>query len=165
MPRVAQKYLTNHRPKVDLRDLKNSGWWMRIPRGVAIADENSVVIDWCGACDPIGTNIPHLGGFRLWFECPQCGMRARIVYAPRFACRTCLGLIHPSTRKSRLDRSLARATQVRRSLGGTGALLDPFPMRPLGMKRKTWLRLFERAHRAEGDALAFVEKFLGRSPR
>jgi len=34
---------------------------------------------------------------------------------------------------------------VRRKLGGAGSLLEPFPRRPKGMKRKTWWRHFAKA--------------------
>jgi hypothetical protein len=40
-----------------------------------------------------------------------------------------------------------------RSLGGDGSLLEPFPRRPRGMKRKTWWRLFAKASRDEKRAI------------
>jgi hypothetical protein len=42
---------------------------------------------------------------------------------------------------------------LRRKLGGDGSLLEPFPRRPKGMKRKTWWRLFAKARRDEERGL------------
>jgi hypothetical protein len=167
MSRFPEKHLTSHRPKIDLCDLRKSGWCMRLPGGFATVSDESVVIDWGGHQFAIALvrTFPHLGGPREWFECPQCGHRARIVYAPSFACRTCLGLVHPSTRQNSFDRRLSRARQIRRQLGGTGALLEPFPNRPRGMKRATWRRWLEKANRAEGAAITLIEKFISRRPR
>jgi hypothetical protein len=39
--------------------------------------------------------------------------------------------------------------QLRRRLGGDSSLLELFPGRPKGMKRKTWWRLFAKANRDE----------------
>jgi hypothetical protein len=41
---------------------------------------------------------PHLGGSRLWFYCPSCRRKARIVYKGReyFACRKCYNLAYRS---------------------------------------------------------------------
>jgi len=47
------------------------------------------------------------------------------------------------------DRAITRATRLRRRLGGDGSLLEPFPGRPKGMKRKTWSRLLAKANRDE----------------
>ena len=40
------------------------------------------------------------------------------------------------------------------SLGGDGSLLEPFPRRPKGMKRKIWWRLFAKASRDEQRGIA-----------
>jgi len=46
-----------------------------------------------------------------------------------------------------------RAVLLRRRLGGDGSLLEPFPGRAKGMKRKTWWRLFAKANRDEQRGL------------
>jgi hypothetical protein len=167
MPRLAQKRLTSQFCKVDLRDLKDSGWCMYLPGGYVRATEDSVSIDWrgYGFSIPLVRTFPHPGGTRFWFECPQCRGRVRIVYAPSFVCRVCRGLLHPSTRSNRLDRAQTRAAQIRRKLGGTGALLERLPNRPRGMKRQTWLRLLEKAARVEQDAATLAMRFLHRLSR
>lgn len=47
---------------------------------------------------------PSFGGKRLWFACPNCGARCRVLYLPpraiRLACRTC----HRLTYRDRLRR-------------------------------------------------------------
>jgi hypothetical protein len=82
-----------------------------------------------------------------------------------FACRRCSGLLHPSTREGAVDRALARAVRLRRSLGGDGSLLEPFPARPSGMRRKTWLRLFLRSQRDERRGVAGMAAALARMSR
>jgi hypothetical protein len=167
MPRLARRRLTSQFCKVDLHDLKDGGWCMYLPAGFVRATEDSVSIDWRGYqfVIPLARTFPHLGGTRFWFECPQCRGRARIVYTPSFVCRVCRGLLHPSTRQSRLDRARARAMQIRRKLGGTGALLEAFPSRPPGMKHTTWLRMRAKAAHAEQTANVLTMGFLERLSR
>jgi hypothetical protein len=38
-------------------------------------------------------------------------------------------------------------------LGGDGSLLEPFPYRPMGMKRKTWWRLVAKANSMAKQAM------------
>jgi hypothetical protein len=75
------------------------------------------------------------------------------LYGPAFACRSCRRLNYPSTRQHTRDRAITRAVLLRRKLGGDGSLLEPFPRRPKGMKRKTWWRLFAKARRDEERGL------------
>jgi hypothetical protein len=167
MPRLARRRLTSQFCKVDLHDLKDGGWCMYLPAGFVRATDDLVLIDWRGYqfLIPLVRTFPHLGGTRFRFECPQCRGRARIVYTPSFVCRVCRGLLHPSTRQSRLDRARARAMQIRRKLGGTGALFEAFPSRPPGMKHTTWLRMRAKAAHAEQTADALTMRFLERLSR
>jgi hypothetical protein len=105
------------------------------------------------------------GGQREWFQCPVCDRRVGILYGPQFACRSCRELVHPSTRQRARDRAVTRAVLLRRQLGGSGSLLDPFPRRPRGMKRKQWLRLFEKCNRDERRSIEGVAAFLERLNR
>ena len=109
---------------------------------------------------PPGTIQDFLGGRREWFKCPDCGDRARILYGPDFACRSCQQLNYPSTRRCSRDRAITRSVQMRRRLGGDGSLLEPFPRRPKGMKRKTWWRLFAKASRDEQRGIAEMAEAL-----
>lgn len=47
----------------------------------------------------------NFGGFRYWFECPQCTRRTAALYLPplnlQFGCRDCYSLTYESRRKKR----------------------------------------------------------------
>jgi len=147
--RQAPKRLTTQVPQVDICELRRNGWFL--PRVGAYRQGDLVTI----RCQGIVSNIHlvstamHLGGRREWFSCPCCGERACVLYGPDFACRSCQRLNYPSTRQCMRERAITRAVQLRRQLGGDGSLLEPFPRRPKGMKRKTWLRFFAKAKRDE----------------
>lgn len=89
------------------------------------------------------------GGQRAWFECPGCGERCGVLYAPRaagsrFACRPCWGVAYQSQRESPRYRPMLRARKIRQQLGGSASMLDPFPARPYGMHQATYDRLRAR---------------------
>lgn len=151
MPRLASKRLTTELVQVDLRDLKNHGWFLWVPGGRAERIGEHVVIDWCGRrfTLPLTQTAPRYGGWRFWFCCPACGRRARITYSPEFTCRACSGLLHPSTRKTTRERAISSAVEIRRGLGGSGSLFEPFPPRPARMRRTSWLRLWSACDRYE----------------
>jgi hypothetical protein len=150
--RLAPKRLTSHLLQVDLCDLRRKGWLLP---GFACRRGHTVAIVWRGAVSNVHlvSTETQFGGRRDWFKCPGCGGRARILYGPQFACRSCQRLNYPSTRQCTRDRAITRAVLLRRRLGGDGSLLDPFPGRPKGMKRKTWWRLFAKARRDEQRGL------------
>jgi hypothetical protein len=94
----------------------------------------------------------HLGGSRKWFLCPgqkgrSCGRRVAILYLAIdvFCCRHCLGLKYLSQSESPRLRGIARAQKVRMMLGGTGSLMEPFPIKPRGMHWNTYRRLKTKA--------------------
>jgi len=53
-----------------------------------------------------------VGGERVWFECPRCHQRVRMLYIPpgggRFACRRCHDLAYSSQHQSRTHRAFDR---------------------------------------------------------
>jgi hypothetical protein len=140
--RPTPKRLTTQVPQLDICCLPNRGVYRQ---------GDAVTVSWRGIVSRIDlvSTAMHFGGRREWFKCPDCGGRARILYGPDFACRSCQRLNHPSTRQCSRDRAITRAILLRRRLGGDGSLLEPFPRRPKGMKRKTWWRLFAKASRDE----------------
>ena len=135
MPRPAHRRLTTQVVQVDLRDLKAHGWFLWLPGGHAQALGEHLVIDWRGGrfTMPLTETAPQYGGRRFWFYCRQCDRRARIVYSPDFHCRICSGVLHPSTRQTTRDRAIDQAVRLRRGLGGSGSLLEPFPPKPKEM--------------------------------
>jgi hypothetical protein len=147
MRRPISKRLTTQVPQLDICCLPDRGVYRQ---------GDSVAVSWRGIVSNIGlvSTAMHFGGRREWFKCPACARRARILYGPKFACRSCQWLNYPSTRQCSRDRAITRAVLLRRRLGGDGSLLEPFPRRPKGMKRKTWLRFYVKASRDEQLGIA-----------
>ena len=154
--RPAPKRLTTQVPQLDICGLRRKGWLLP---GFACRRGHTVAIAWRGAVSNVHlvSTATQFGGRREWFKCPGCGRRTRIVYGPDFACRTCCRLNYPSTRQCTRDRAITRAVHLRRRLGGDGSLLDQFPGRPKGMKRKTWWRLYAKGRRDEQRGLIGME--------
>jgi len=154
--RSSRKRLTTQTVDLDLRAMKSRGWLLWLPGGGrAQRLDGYVEVDWCGRRFTVSLmeTMPHYGGRRFWFCCPGCGGRARILYSPDFYCRRCSGLLHPSTRQTTRERAVARAVGIRRGLGASGSLLEPFPIKPKGMRRRAWLKLFSRCERYERKSL------------
>jgi hypothetical protein len=109
-----------------------------------------------------------LGGKRTWFRCPNlnCGRRAAKLYlgSRYFACRRCYGLAYQSQCYGWRDRALTQAGKLRKRLGGSEAIADPFPDKPPRMRWRTYDRLRSRYERYEAayDAALwpFVERLL-----
>jgi hypothetical protein len=106
----------------------------------------------------------NFGGERPWFVCPgvACGRRVAILYGPGkyFLCRHCYDLRYESQRKDKKDRALRRAQKIRRRLGGSANMLEPFPERPKGMHHDTYMRLFWEHHQAEWEHLVGLREWL-----
>ena len=87
-------------------------------------------------------------GQRLWFSCPRCGRRARLLYLPpggrRFLCRTCHRLTYKSQqqRNSKLQKDLACLEKLR-------AQLEEYPR-----TNQHWRTAYEKAE----DLLRCLEK-------
>lgn len=92
----------------------------------------------------------NFGGERPWFMCPGvvngvvCGRRVAVFYGPGgyFLCRHCYDLNYQSQREDSAHRSLRRAQEIRRRLGGSANMRRPFPARPKGIHYKTYFRLW-----------------------
>jgi hypothetical protein len=146
--RNAPKRLTTQVPQVDICELRRNGF---LPGVWTYRQGDAVTIRWQGIVSNVHlvSTAMHFGGRREWFSCPCCGGRARILYGPEFACRSCQRLNYPSTRQCMRDRAFNRAVQLRRRLGGDGSLHEPFSRRPKGMKQKTWRKLIAKVIRDE----------------
>ncbi len=109
----------------------------------------------------------NFGGERPWFICPGagCGWRVAVLYGPGryFLCRHCYGLAYQSQRDTKMYRALHRAQDIRKRLGGSANMMEPFPEKPKGMRWKTYERLFWEHHEAEVEQLigmkAWLDKF------
>lgn len=91
------------------------------------------------------------GGHRPWLVCPSCLKRLAILYSggAGFYCRTCLRLVYQSQRENAGGRGLATAQAIRRRLGGSANMTEPFPVKPPGMHWRTYDRLYHQARAAE----------------
>jgi hypothetical protein len=94
----------------------------------------------------------NYGGSRAWFVCPRsCGRRVAILYGDgSLACRHCNQLAYQSQHESPRYRGLHRARAIRRELGGSISLAEPFPPKPTGMHWLTYVRF--RAEDTEATA-------------
>jgi hypothetical protein len=122
----APKRLTTQVPQVDICELRRNGF---VPGVWTYRQGDVVTIHWHGIVSNVYlvSTAMHLGGRREWFSCPCCGGRARVLYGPEFACRSCQCLNYPSTRQCMRDRAITRAVQLRRRFGGSGSS-DPYEM-------------------------------------
>jgi hypothetical protein len=102
----------------------------------------------------------HFCGRRPWFTCcarvngRYCGRRVAVLYAAGelFACRSCYNVAYESQQGSSTLRSLSRSLKIRVRLDGSPDPLGPFPEKPRGMHRRTYLRLREHCEAAEATA-------------
>ena len=157
------RYTTNEQPSIDVRDLARLGMFDS-PCGLQHFQSRSLG-KFSIAVDSFGVNIEganwsqhigitrtpcRLGGDQPWFVCPKCRGRAAILYCRgRFACRTCHRLYYESQRTRGRSSPLTKLQRIRRRLGGSGNLLEPFPPRPLRMWRRTYNKLRAEARRLE----------------
>lgn len=94
----------------------------------------------------------HFGGYRVWFNCPDCSERVGKLYIPpggyRFSCRECLGLGYESSRVSgtalkvhelRYRRAFEKADRNNRR-PHPGGVTRP-PEKPKGMHESTFEEL------------------------
>ena len=115
-----------------------------------------VAVDWT-AC--------NYGGARPWFRCPDCGTRRQNLYAGsagRLSCRECLNLAYWSQNHGKVDRAYDRAFEIRRSLGGPGNVVEPFPPKPKWMRWRTYWRRHRECLEAEAVGLRYMAAALDR---
>ena len=117
---------------------------------------------------PLDRTPCQFGGSRPWFRCPgivdgqHCRRRVAILYGagPYFLCRHCYDLAYPSQREDKSNRLVRKAQKIRRALGGSGGLDEPFPPKPRGMHWKTYRDLEWEARVAEHDSwIALAQRF------
>lgn len=98
----------------------------------------------------------NYGGSRVWFVCPGCGSRRAVLYnvSGRFRCRVCQDLAYSSTRETRTDRMMRRASGVQKKLKleHKQSVWDWGP-KPKGMHWKTYDRLRRELIACERTAL------------
>ena len=99
-----------------------------------------------------------LGGRRPWFACDattasgsRCGRRVALIYLVdgAFACRQCHKLAYSSQNEMPMFRDLTQAQKLRRRLGGSDDMWEPFPGRPKGMHRRTYQKWLAKGKQLE----------------
>jgi hypothetical protein len=98
--------------------------------------------------------VTPFGSCRLWFRCPSCGRRCRVLYAgPVVKCRLCFGLRYSSQSETRLNRANRGMHKVERRLGSEPC--GDLPPKPKGMHWRTYERLARR-HEAYSNQWAYA---------
>jgi hypothetical protein len=97
------------------------------------------------------------GGRRPWLICPNCGHSMAVLYlggsSPLFLCRRCAGLKYLSQCGGPRLSLMRKAEKIRRQLGGSGSLDEPFPYKPRYMPWKKYLRAREIGVQTEKEWL------------
>jgi hypothetical protein len=106
----------------------------------------------------------HFGGRRLWFRCPRCDNRCRVLYGTwRIACLRCHRLRYLSQRETKEDRATRAMLKIVRRLNPEDP--DPcndLPEKPPRIHWSTYNRHVERYERySEQWGLAILRR-LGR---
>lgn len=118
---------------------------------------------------PLEWTACNLGGKRPWFVCPgvkdgvACDRRAARLHlrGGLFLCRRCHDLAYASQRDGLRTAPIHKARAIRRRLGGSESILDPFPGRPKGMHRATYARLQDEYQEALERHLRVTDAYLG----
>lgn len=96
---------------------------------------------------PVVWTACNYGGERAWFECPDCGIRRRVLYLPtgktRFRCQKCHNLAHSTQQMDTHDRHVQRIRAVQARLDGGEGKYSPWhvPPKPKGMRWETYYQL------------------------
>jgi len=98
----------------------------------------------------------NFGGERPWFLCSGLACRRRVakLYLRDlyFLCRHCHDLTYASRQqRDALETAARKIRSIRRKLGGSLRVDEPFPPRPKRMHRRTYLRHFEEYERAQEE--------------
>jgi hypothetical protein len=100
----------------------------------------------------------HLGGQRVWWECPVegCHKRVAVLYggADVFACRHCYRLAYRSQVETPHNRAFRRADNLRDRLGWGAGIANPTGDKPKGMHWRTYWRLLARYQNQSNQVMA-----------
>lgn len=107
----------------------------------------------------------YFGGRRLWFRCPRCEGRCRVLYGTwRIACRRCHRVRYLSQRETRSGRANLGMMKVVKRLHPE-ATCNMLPPKPKGMHWSTYDRLVERYDTYDTMWSMAVMRRLGIRPR
>ncbi|MDT3708298.1 MAG: hypothetical protein ROZ09_15880 [Thiobacillus sp.] len=107
----------------------------------------------------------NFGGERVWFRCPgrDCGRRVAKLYSVGryYVCRHCGDLAYECQRKDASSRSMSKAQNIRKKLGGSANLTMAFPDKPKGMHWRTYWGLYNRGTTLERQSMILMAEQLG----
>lgn len=104
------------------------------------------------------------GGRRAWFRCPAvgCGRRVAKLYGGSiFACRQCHELVYTCQREKQVDHLTRKIDKIRNRLAWKPGFLNGAGIRPKGMRKRTYDRLYAEHQALANIALLAVERQLG----
>ena len=102
---------------------------------------------------PLTRTSCNYGGSRLWFLCPDCGKRRRVLFRAQdgYSCGECRGLVYQTQQEGRRRRMLRKAERISSRIG-CDAGFSP-QKKPKGMHWRTFERLREAAIDAYRESL------------
>jgi hypothetical protein len=106
----------------------------------------------------------NFGGLRPWLHC-ICGQRVARLFKGfgGYYCRPCCGNpIYESQKRNEKARSYLQAYRLRERLGGSRPVIDPLPVRPYRMWRRTYNRLVTEIERLERPLIG--SRIISRAP-
>lgn len=137
--------------RVESGDRVQLSYRIRLPGRRWKRVELSVCLDWVSC---------NYGGRRAWFTCPgpDCHRRVTVLYLSGrnriyFDCRRCAGLRYASEYGEPRRRLIRKAQKIRKQLGGSESLLEPFPGKPARVRWDKYERLWREAEEAELQSL------------
>lgn len=103
---------------------------------------------------PLLASYPHLGGKRVWFQCPYCIRRVAILYVRKaIACRHCHNLRYRVEAETDGDKAFRRAGKLRARLGWVPGVAFGEGPKPKGMRQATFDKLVTKYRAAEMQTL------------
>jgi len=130
-------------------------------------------VNWYSFARPVAatfsleSTVPYFGGRRWWFRCPGCDRRARKLYWSTgrilFGCHVCLSLGYESQQGDRKHRLRLKVSRLKHRLGAIGydaAPAAPIPLKPKGMRWKTYQRRVDKLWVAQWALCGEMEDWL-----
>jgi hypothetical protein len=109
------------------------------------ADRYVIQVNFCNQVVPQYIHLTwtgcFYGGARPWLFCPHCRKRVARIFLGMggYFCRACVGdPPYESQLRNDTARAYLRAYRLREHLGGSRPVIDPIPVRPYRMWRRTY---------------------------
>lgn len=102
----------------------------------------------------------HLGGFRYFLRCPECGHRRKHIYLIRgeHGCRECMGIRYASRSMGSLDSKVNKLRNLLKNytdITGRTSIYDP-PVRKRNQRYKEFFEVSGKIKRLQQDILHYM---------